>query len=280
MPFPLDMIGRYVSLFDHHASAIDAQRRLVGDNDRDGHVKSRSALPSVSRELVRTGRRFHERGWMPGTSGNLSTVLRRRPLRLAITASAIDKGSLRPEHIVQVGETGKLIERRPPGTRRREASMTRASVSGRGALRLAPSAEALLHVEIVRRRGASAVLHTHSVWATMLSDVHASHGGLALQGYELLKGLRGVTTHEHREWIPIVANDQDMERLARRVGAALDHAGDAHAILLQQHGLYTWGGSLQEAVRHVEVLEFLFETIGRTAAYSRQEVPHGAPQNP
>ena len=34
--------------------------------------------------------------------------------------------------------------------------------------------------------------------------------GIALEGYEMLKGLSGVTTHAHREWLPIVDNDQDM----------------------------------------------------------------------
>ena len=66
----------------------------------------------------------------------------------------------------------------------------------------------------VRVRGAGAVLHTHSLWSTLLSDCHAAAGGLAIEGYEMLKGLEGVATHEHREWIPILENDQDMVRLA------------------------------------------------------------------
>ena len=37
---------------------------------------------------------------------------------------------------------------------------------------------------------------------------------LAIEGFEMLKGLEGVRTHQHREWIPIVPNDQDMTRLA------------------------------------------------------------------
>ena len=80
----------------------------------------------------------------------------------------------------------------------------------------------------------------------------------------MLKGLDGVRTHAHREWVPIVPNDQDMPRLAQVVGGTLDEHPSAHAILLQRHGLYTWGATLADAVRHVEILEFLFETIGRT----------------
>ena len=100
----------------------------------------------------------------------------------------------------------------------------------------------------------------------MLSDVHASGGGLEISGYEMLKGLSGITAHDHREWVPIVDNDQDMHRLARRVGETLDRRPDTHAILLRRHGLYTWGDTLADASRHVEILEFLFEVVGRTAS--------------
>ena len=103
----------------------------------------------------------------------------------------------------------------------------------------------------------------------MLSDAWASGAdndvaSVAIEGYEMLKGLAGVTSHEHRELVPIVDNDQDMSRLARRVGETLERYPKAHAFLLRRHGLYTWGDTLADAERHVEILEFLFETIGRT----------------
>ena len=129
-----------------------------------------------------------------------------------------------------------------------------------------PSAEALIHIEIVRSRDAGAVLHTHSVWSTILSDLHADEGGLFIEGYEMLKGLDGVHTHDHREWVPIVDNDQNMPRLARVVSDALDRHPRTHAVLIRRHGLYTWGASLAEAVRHVEILEFLLQAMGQTMA--------------
>lgn len=213
---------------------------------------------AVSRELAALGRRFYDRGWVLGTSGNFSAVLRRRPLRLAITASSLDKGKLRASLVLQVDERGKPI--------------------GRTTLR--PSAETLLHLEIVRRRTAGAVLHTHSVWSTMLSDMFAPGGGLEISGYEMLKGLSGVASHEHSEWVPIVDNDQDMDRLATRVGETLDRQPNAHAILLKRHGLYTWGDTLADAARHVEILEFLFEAVGRAASLGTREVDHGTATNP
>ena len=80
----------------------------------------------------------------------------------------------------------------------------------------------------------------------------------------MLKGLQGVKSHTHREWLPIVENDQDMARLAGVVDRTLTQHPDAHGFLLRGHGLYTWGEDLGQAKRHLEILEFLLEVIGRT----------------
>lgn len=192
--------------------------------------------------LAEVGGRFDARNWVLGTSGNFSVVLGRDPLRLAMTRSGVFKGRLDSDAIVEIDSECAVL--RPPGAR--------------------PSAEALLHVEIVRARGAGAVLHTHSVWSTLLSDRHAGTGGLGIAGYEMLKGLEGVSTHEHHEWIPILENDQDMTRLAGRVRQALAEHPGCHAFMLRRHGMYTWGQTLPQAVRHVEIVEFLLEIVGRT----------------
>ena len=92
------------------------------------------------------------------------------------------------------------------------------------------SAEALLHVEIVRARGpAPCCTHTRS-GARSSPTGTATRAALAIEGYEMLKGLEGVRTHEHREWLPIVENDQDMPRLAGVVRDALDAHPAAHGV--------------------------------------------------
>jgi methylthioribulose-1-phosphate dehydratase len=196
---------------------------------------------AVAATLAELGRYFYSRGWVLGTSGNFSAVIQREPLRLAITASGVDKGALTAGQILQIDADARVV-----------------AGSGR------PSDETLLHTAVVRSRGAQAVLHTHSVWSTILSEAHASAGGVSIAGYEMLKGLAGVKTHEHREWLPIIENSQDMPALARTVEQTLQTHADAHGFLLRGHGLYTWGNSLAEAKRHVEILEFLLEVIGRT----------------
>lgn len=200
-----------------------------------------SKLPAVARAFQEIGRDFYARGWVLGTSGNFSAVVSRDPLRLAITASSVSKGAIRPSDVLVVGADGAPVTKRAPR----------------------PSAETLLHVAVVRTRGAGAVLHTHSVWSTMLSERHAPDGTLQLGGFEMLKGLEGVRTHQHTERLPIFENDQDIPALARRVEAALDRSPALHGFLLRGHGLYTWGDHLAQARRHVEIFEFLLETTGR-----------------
>jgi len=190
--------------------------------------------------LIDAGRRFDARGWVLGTSGNFSAVASRAPLALAITRSGTHKGDLTPADIVEYGD-GRVL-------------------SGTGSA----SAETRLHLAIVGARVAAAVLHTHSIWSTLLSHRCAQAGGLAISGYEMLKGLAGVTTHEHREWLPILDNDQDMARLSDEVVRVLREHPGCHGFLLRRHGLYTWGADVAEAVRHVEILEFLLESVARS----------------
>src|SRR6476660_417534 len=129
----------------------------------------RMGLRELAPELAEVARQFYARGWALGTSGNFSAVSSRDPLRLAITASGVDKSALSASQIVEIDEHGRVL-----------------SGSGR------PSAEAALHVAIVRARGAGAVLHTHSIWSTILSELHGAERGLRLSGFEMLKGLDGV----------------------------------------------------------------------------------------
>lgn len=194
----------------------------------------------LAAEIAATGREFYARGWVFGTSGNFSATVSRDPVRLAITSSGVDKGKLAAEHILLVDEEGKAIR-------------------GEGR----PSAETLLHIMVARLKGAGAVLHTHSVWSSILSDAASSAGAVSIEGYEMLKGLEGVLTHEHIERLPVIENSQDMRSLAASVEATLNEYPKAHGFLLRRHGLYTWGSSLAEAKRHVEILEFLLEVSGR-----------------
>lgn len=187
---------------------------------------------------------FYRRNLSLGTSSNYSILLRREPFALLVTASGKDKRRLKSSDFVVVDEAGKVV----------------GGESGERA-----SAETALHTMLAQRPNVGAVLHTHSVWGTLLSDLHAESGGFVIEGYEMLKGLAGVATHEHREWVEIFANSQDIPALACQVERRLDdpERPPLHGFLLRNHGLYTWGRDVDEARRHIEIFEFLFETLVR-----------------
>jgi methylthioribulose-1-phosphate dehydratase len=194
-------------------------------------------------QLRECGRLFHQRGWSVGTSSNYSVVLNHKPIELIITASGKDKGRLEATDFVHIGADGKPIEPDQPKS----------------------SAETLLHVALAELRSVGCVLHTHSVWSTILSDHFFKQGMIELSGFEMLKGLEGIPSHEVTHWIPIFENTQDIPALAQHVRQKLNDPLESmtHGFLIRRHGLYTWGENVFAARRHVEVYEFLFECLAR-----------------
>jgi methylthioribulose-1-phosphate dehydratase len=204
----------------------------------DARLGDEDLLRQEVEELCATARQCYARGWVPATSGNFSL---RWGGRVFITASGLDKGRLRPEDLLEIDAHGTVR-------------------SGKGR----PSAETGLHAVIYRERvDARAILHVHSVWNTLLSGRFESDRFVALRGYELLKGLAGVSTHEHEERVPVIANTQEYASLTEKLTGVLQGNPNAHGVLLSRHGLYTWGESVAEARRHLEALEYLFEVEGR-----------------
>lgn len=195
--------------------------------------------PTVSQAaFVSLVHKITHRGWSPATGGNFGTVVDSNPLKIAITPSGIDKSTLTEDQLIVVDERAQLV-------------------SGNGK----PSAETLLHVTIAQTWGGMVILHTHTVWNTLASLTNEP--AFVIEGLEMVKALSGTTTHEHTELVPIVPNSQDMVALASDFRAAHAAHPAAHGVLIRGHGLYTWGHSNEEAWRHLEALEFLFEVVGR-----------------
>lgn len=195
--------------------------------------------------LCRAVAELAAQGWCQGTGGNFSVTLDRAPLRLLITRSGVHKRHLAPEHLMVIGPEGRPVD----------------GETGR------PSAEALLHARIVEATAAGSVLHVHSVPNTLLGEHFAERGGFVLRGYEMQKGLEGITTHETGVFVPVLRNSQDMPALAGEVDRLLAERPGLHGFLLAGHGLYAWGASLEQAHRHVEIFEFLFECAARRTRF-------------
>jgi methylthioribulose-1-phosphate dehydratase len=205
-------------------------------------------MDTASLHLCRIGADFHRRGWVLATSGNFSALASRDPYRLLITASGRHKGMLGEGDFLLLDQRGQTVE---PGPDK-------------------PSAEAALHLLLTQQLGAGAVLHTHSVWGTILSEHFGPQGGFDLAGFEMLKAFPTVKTHEFRLRVPIFDNTQDISALAERVAPHLTRPDQpVFGFLIRRHGLYTWGKDLTEAHRHIEAFEFLFEIVGRELSIAK-----------
>jgi methylthioribulose-1-phosphate dehydratase len=192
----------------------------------------RLPLAVAIQELIAIGRRLDARGLAPATSGNFSARVDAQ--RIAITVSGSHKGRLSAADLMLVDLAGRALEDR------------------------APSAEAPLHTALYQRYpDIDAVLHIHSVAAVALTRYLPDTPELALDGYEMLKALPGIRTHEARVVIPILENSQDTVALAQLMLTRLRGAPPASAVLIRGHGLYAWGGTVGEAERIVEAMEHL-----------------------
>ncbi len=191
-----------------------------------------TSFNEAAEALVFAGRTIAQNGWVPATSGNFSVRLSGN--EIAITVSGAHKGRLTAADVMRVDLEGKPLEDKRP------------------------SAETLLHVQLYRHDPAiGAVLHTHSVNATVVSRLAGS--ALRLEGLEILKAFAGINTHNSRLQVPVFDNDQDMYRLSQHVAVWLGDQAPAPGYLIAGHGLYTWGASLPEALRHLEAFEYLFQ---------------------
>ena len=188
----------------------------------------------LAQQIVDAGRFLYGRGWSPATSSNYSTRL--SPSEALLTVSGKHKGQLGLDDVLATDLAGNSLE---PGKK--------------------PSAETLLHTQLYNWRAEiGAVLHTHSVNATVLSRLTAQDF-IEFEDYELQRAFSGVSTHESRVCVPIFDNDQDIARLAAKVQPWLDAHPDCVGYLIRGHGLYTWGAQMSDALRQIEAFEFLFE---------------------
>ena len=195
----------------------------------------------LSQEIIEAGRFLYGRGWSPATSSNYSTRL--SASEALLTVSGKHKGQLGPDDVLATDLAGNSLE---PGKK--------------------PSAETLLHTQLYSWCSQiGAVLHTHSVNATVLSRLTPGDS-IEFEDYELQRAFSGISTHESKVLVPIFDNDQDITRLAAKVQPWLEAHPDCVGYLIRGHGLYTWGARMSDALRQIEAFEFLFECELKTRA--------------
>ncbi|MFC8589051.1 methylthioribulose 1-phosphate dehydratase [Streptomyces sp. NPDC057217] len=199
-----------------------------------------AARERAGSDVAAFSRALYERGWMPGTAGNVSVRL---PGGAAlITASGRDKGDMTAQDMVVVrADTGEE--------------------AGPGPLRA--SAETTIHAAIYRTTDAGAVIHVHSPYATAVA-CRAGHRtrltSLRIERFELLKGL-GLADPTGTE-VPVFPNWPDVPRIAADVAGHLAATPQAPpALLITDHGVTTWGRDLAQVRNRLECLESICQLL-------------------
>jgi methylthioribulose-1-phosphate dehydratase len=186
--------------------------------------------PQAVETLAAFGRFAAARGWLAATSGNFSCRLDAG--HALVTRSGVDKGAIGAADVAVVPLAGAI----PPGM----------------------SAETPLHLARYRAVPVvGAVVHVHTIAATVLSRADVASGCVRFSGFEMQKALAGIATHADVVDLPVFANDQDTVALAATIEARLNGDAPVPGYLLAGHGLYAWGATMADARRHLEGLEFL-----------------------
>lgn len=193
---------------------------------------SAGQLDAAGHALAAESARYAALGWMRGTSGNLSMVLSRDPLRLAVTVSGLDKGELNSQDVVAVDKHGVAVADQPDPNK-------------------VPSAEAGLHARIAVVSDAGAVVHVHVLAAVVAAE--RCPAGVPLRDLEMLKGF-GRAAHDDHVTIPVISNSQDMQVLGDAFEAT--YRADTPALIVARHGVYVWGEDLRQARHRLECLEW------------------------
>ncbi|MBU6196198.1 MAG: methylthioribulose 1-phosphate dehydratase [Cyanobacteria bacterium REEB446] len=215
-------------------------------------------LDSIKQDLIKVAHFCAVKGLVPATSGNFSARLENQ--EILISVSGKDKATLTEGDLMLVDFLG-----RAKASNLKEDDEN--AENGVVPPSLKPSAETLLHTQVYRTfPNAKFIAHFHSSSSAVLSKVLLKQGikALKLEGFELLKALSGVLTHDYTEILPIFPNNQNIEELADLIQPVLEKLANSekplHAYLLAGHGLYTWGSTQSETIRHVDALNTLIES--------------------
>lgn len=203
-----------------------ASRKGQGADVKDEQVL-RAEISAAGRDLAREG-------LVVGTAGNISA---RGDGYFLVTPSGMLYPSIGPADIVRLEEDGTPL----PGNRK-------------------PSSERPMHLALYRTRAdIQAVVHTHSVYATMLAcsgrDIPPVHYAVGSLGGRVPLG-------------PYATYGTD--ELAESVVDTLGPTGGA--VLMENHGVTAVGRSVEEALERARLVEWLARLYVGTLALGHPQV--------
>ncbi len=170
-------------------------------------------------QIIEAGKRLYTRNLVAANDGNISAKISEN--EIWATPTNVSKGFMTEEMLVKLDLDGNVLE---------------------GALR--PSSEVKMHLEIYRRSpDILSVCHAHPPASTTFAAAGVPLDGAFLQEAVVLLGVIPVAPYK----VP------GSEELA--AGAAA-FCPEYNGVLLEHHGLVTWGDSVSQALHRLEGVEF------------------------
>ncbi len=177
------------------------------------------SIEKARAEVLEAGRGMLEKGLVTATWGNISCRVEGEE-KIAITPSGMEYDKLTEDDIVVLDMQGDVIL----GDRR-------------------PSIELPFHLHLYKNReDISAIVHTHSVYATSIACAHKHISPIVEELVQMVGGDVRVAKYA----LP------GSQQLAENVLAALR---DRYAVLLANHGMVGTADNLREALKICEIVE-------------------------
>jgi len=187
----------------------------------------------VCREIIRVTRTLADQGLIRSSDGNVS--VRWKPDRFLITPSGVYKMEMKPQDVLLVDGSGRVVAGRPG---------------------LAPSSEVRMHLEAYRLRpDVRAVIHAHPPYATAVTIAGAPFPMDVIPEALIALGSVPVAPYAH----------PGSPELAASIAPFLP---ESDSILLSHHGSLNVGRTLTQAlialerVEHTARVYFLAKSLG------------------
>lgn len=193
------------------------------------------------KKLATLVRVMNSLGHNPATSGNYSLRSKTTPEIALVSESGIDKSKFTEDNFLPIYYNKREMHADYKNTGRKSSDETD------------------IHLTIYQITKANCVLHSHMLDALLFADLFKGLPYATIEGLELLKGFKGIKTHDLKINIPVFDNTQDIALLAEQIKPAILAQENNYGLLLRGHGVYVWGDSVEEAKRHLEVFEYIFK---------------------
>jgi L-fuculose-phosphate aldolase len=172
----------------------------------------------TAKDIVEIGKRMYEKGYIIAHDGNISVF---RGNTVYITPANVSKGLMFEDQIVEMTLDGEILNAAKP------------------------SSEYKMHLEIYRNnKDIHAVVHTHPLYATTF----------ACMGLPLKSEILAEAKYQLGDILLAPFAEPGTTEAAESV---VPFCKTYNGVLLEKHGLVTWGANLTEAYFRTEIAEFL-----------------------